>query len=469
MKQLLYFILGVTISLCILLPFAQAATKCTEADFQEDFFPAGSVSAVDPATSFFQGYFKGHVSSMDMTVAASAAGYTLSCTRFDDVTTNGMPYTDANGSVWNVTVVIMSNEGPNYDDNRGMFYAFWTYSDTCPTPPAPVDTDGDGIPNELDPKPQDGDPFQYAVMIQYIHATTGEIVYTKIKLDDGTIMNYGEIPSLEDIGNGIYQGDINIHPKMKDSSNFMSEPFLGGSINQPGPPTIVDNSQYYQEVQQYIQTTQQPDNGVATNFSTNTSAATGTETDNQALQEIQTNTDTMNDNIVRLGDYLDSINKGIGEMNKRDEARDSATGSLLLDNNQTTQDQSDALTDAQNIPQDDLTPVVPSTIEVDSTFTTAQQTITGEYDLQTDAPENYRTRTDITEKMAEFISNNPLSDIINNTGVDLSAATPSITWTFNSQPITFTMAPYEAQINLFGQLVLSMATIAGMLMVFRGF
>ena len=174
--------------------------------------------------------------------------------------------------------------------------------------PPQIDSDNDGIPDYADMYPNDSSRYKYTIT-SAIEDEFGNIVFMTIRTDRGDYFNFGVEPS--DMTN--YQNVVYIAPSYQDDVFLQTHPLLGGGGTEY---TTLDNSEYSKNLQDYVN---QDIPLLPVNSDSNmidSTPSTGSETDNEALRGILSNTDSTSKNISRLGDYLKSMNKSLHEINK---------------------------------------------------------------------------------------------------------------------------------------------------------
>jgi hypothetical protein len=129
----------------------------------------------------------------------------------------------------------------------------------------------------------------------------------------------------------------------------------------------------------------------------------------------------------------------------------------------------DMLGDISNPDTSNVSSAVGTVGSVDQAYQDAQNGISSDVTLDQDAPEGYQEKRDISAVITDYISNNPLADIIENSGVQISGATPTADFDYNGHMISLSVSGFDAQLEAFGQILLGITTLAGMLLIFRGF
>lgn len=321
-----------------------------------------------------------------------------------------------------------------------------------------TDADGDGIPDTYDLYPDDPTPYKFSIMSMIKDDSTGQGVRYLVKTDRGDIFAFGSEP--EDMTG--YSHEIFINPSLIDGAD--AEALFATQTKEN--TTTVDNSALYDTTTDVLTNNQDPGTGTASNMSDG-SATTGSETDNEALQKIITNTYSTTENTKRLGDYLKSINDTLSNIDTKQTLEQSGaigSGGSTLSGDDIQSGVEDALTPGET----DVSNSVSAAGNTDSAYSEAQGSITGTASLAADAPDDYKEKTDIAQKIDDLLDGSPFMNLITGTGVSTSGANPSLSYDFKGHPITLTVAGFESELNAFGTILLAITTLAGMLLIFRG-
>lgn len=342
----------------------------------------------------------------------------------------------------------------------------------------PLDSDGDGLPDDCDLYPDDPTPASFRLMTTLYEDSTGNIVGNIIQTDRGDYKEYGDLSNYETSG---YSTEYHGNTSSWQSNDDLCGPSGISSGSSPTGDETLDTI-LEDSINESIGTTD-PGTGSATGTDNTATAATGTETDTQALQDIKQNTYSTSQNIKRLADYLDGINKKLYDQNKHTFQTSPLTladvqkainnsnlgsGTISAGGGLTSSETTQAVDAALTPSIEDETQATVNAGDVNTEYTTAETTITGNASLSEDAPLEFQEKTDITTKMSDYISGNPISDIINNSGLVISGSTPTATWNYKGQSMVLTVSGFDAQLEAFGQILLGIFTLAGMLLIFRG-
>lgn len=333
------------------------------------------------------------------------------------------------------------------------------------------DADSDGIPDSIDLDPNVYNPYEQRLVTYWTDDGTedGDHVFEiwQIKNDDGTYeyVYWGTDP--EDGTNGYFVDSDFSTPTI---DNTPTDIYYDDSGAEPSKETVVYDGDG---------NTGDADEDGDTDFTTGDISEDG-DTDSESLGKIVDNTAGTNSNIERLGDYLNSMNESLQNIDER-----FGTGSITVDGDFGTGSGSstgdfdttaiedglttidDTLNEHLDVTDTDVSNAEASVGNLDTEYTEATTTIVGDASLETDAPEDYQEKFDITTKLADYISNNPISDIITNSGVTVTGATSSASFTYANQSIDLTVSGFDTELNAFGSILVSIAALYGMLLVVK--
>jgi flagellin-like hook-associated protein FlgL len=337
-----------------------------------------------------------------------------------------------------------------------------------------VDADDDGIPDECDFYPDDSGKLNtYTVDWVTVEESTGTEVAWGVQTpyNDGFTLGDtsvdGSTPGYKDIL--YYQTDGNWYELPADCASYS----IAGSRDLDDKQ-VVD----YEWTGDEYEDTPGPGTDGAPVEGTDYSEPTGSETDSESLQVIAQNTaagvgalNLMNENIVAGNTELNKLKVNSEIQTKQGEElkgylQDLNTAAGTLDTS--VQALETAIDENMDVPQADIDQSVTNAGDIDTEYGTAQTTITGDATLADDAPLDYQEKTNIATKMAEYITSNPISDIIENSGLTISGSSPTATWNYNGQSMVLTVAGFDTALEAFGQILLGIFTLAGMLLIFRG-
>jgi len=445
MKQLMYFCFGVLLSVLLLIPNFAHATEtfdiaCLESKIAAQY--PGVYQVISITNNIDTSYY-------DILAYGSVSAKTLLLNTGSDCFSDNKGVGPA--AAVNINGFSTAHPGPQT-------YYLSLYIQGYDPGETITDSDGDGILDEFDLYPNDSTDYQFSVISAVLDAQ-GNPVQIIVKTDRDDLFAFGDRP-IDMTG---YTDEIYIAPYLRPGGDLEYLDFFNDNSDTA---IQVDNSAYYDQIENMV--IAETDPGTGTDFSDDSTPATGSETDNEALQKIVTNTDATSDNITRLGDYLDSINDTLGRLESKYDVALSATGSLIDGGGTSSEDIQGAITSAMDVAQGDIDSSVAAAGNVDTEYNNAFATITDSYDLAVDAPEDFQEKTDIITKMTDYVSNNPISAIINGSSINLTGSVDHLTWTYNGQNIELSVGKYDNELTLFGQLLMGVTTLAGMLMIFRG-
>ena len=325
----------------------------------------------------------------------------------------------------------------------------------------PPDSDGDGVPDDYDFTPSSPQNLQYKKFSEIKNAA-GETVYIQYILSDGSLVSFGEKPA--DMAG--YQTYLSITSQYKDNSSLESDlnnlGFDRYSKNSPDQ----SSSDIYDTIEAGAETIINDNPGVSDqDFEAGQTVQDSSLTDTTTLQTIQDNTANTTTNLQNLSKYLADINKNIqvGNALKAQQNLQSSGGSGDSGGSALSQDDvKNSITDALNSNVD-----VPSNSSISDAEIEAQSSINPDASLANDAPDAYKTKTDITSKMVDFINNNPISGIISGSHIECDGAVDHVNANVYGHTISLSLGGFESQLQVFGQMLLAITTLAGMLLIFR--
>ncbi|MEH0020847.1 MAG: hypothetical protein V6Z89_14420 [Desulfobacter sp.] len=354
---------------------------------------------------------------------------------------------------------------PPQTGNLGISYYFYAWSGQYHIyiygyAPYVEDSDGDGIPDDQDLYPDDPTPYLMKLVGYYTEDGTPGGVHTfEIWKTDrpGDYFKVGEEP--DDINSGFYIRDGTwIDPT--DGTG----PSMGNATPSDGP-----------EIDDPVYSTGAP-TGDAPQDQEGTgkggTASTGTETDTQSLHGIMTNTGNIADNTKRQLDYLKDLNKSIQTMD-RNLARMGGGGVLLLNGSG----------DGDGEGEQGLIEKLDEDRTTDQAASDTAKTALENFDVQAALGENingelvegedgdYQKPGDLIEEtwVQEALNNNPIKTTLSNSGFSYgsSSATATLDLGYLGHH-TLDIRPLEPGFILFGNLLVGMVTLAGLVYVATG-
>jgi len=450
MKKLLYFLIGLSL---VIFPFryaysveqCQAVQECAIAGFE-----AYAATTWPTFTPEFKGTFatntlaSAYITTLK-TTANCAQGWGGTSTRTVACPTTYIYYVQSLGTVCNKIYYTVVCEG--------------TYT---------ADTDGDGLDDDCDAYPNDNTPYLTAVIFYQVLISSGATTYQQFKTDRGDIFERGT----KHLSDPLYRDYLSIAPVLKDPLTYCAS-----TLSAPTEQTPIDyETQIDNFVNDQIDSTAIPT--VTTIIPPTSEPKTGTETDNEALRKIVGNTDATNQGITNITKYLSDINNSVKSIklgttlstvnNMGSTTTSSGTvGGALETTQQTISTKLDTI--AGKIPdaptQSDVTSSISSVGNTDTAYDSTVGAL-GETLSLDDAPTEYKTKTSISTKMTEYLSNNPINGIINGSGVTLTGSQPYLSWTYNGTPVLLRVDLYDSALDAFGSILLAMTGLSGLIMLF---
>jgi len=176
----------------------------------------------------------------------------------------------------------------------------WDYAGdgSCSEPLIPPDADADGLPDSIDPYPNDPTDFTWHTF-SYCKDISGDTVWQYVITSRGTELEMGDHESCAsyDI--------INMNPAQHSSSEY-ADLFSEGGYD-PSSVTGADSLAGTSWTS--------PDVGSGTGFTSGVDDS-GSVTDSDRLSAIVGNTKASADNVARLGDYMEGLGNQIDSLNK---------------------------------------------------------------------------------------------------------------------------------------------------------
>ena len=416
MRKILYFLMGISLSMFILLSYAHAEVKCSDVE-----------SAI---TDFWTNFFSSpnHCDTVSVNIAGSvseAQSYMIS-------TYGGL------GSIRNVTIdgtsygyySVVNNGDPDV----------YTYTAGCcaivPGGCALDDTDGDDIPDDQDLYPNDPEPFNVKLISYQTDdgTSTGTHVRECYQTDKGDVYcigaDYDENKSNILVYNGTW---IPYEDANSDTttSGTISDSTEGASIEQPTYTTDVSTGDV--------------DADTDSSLKSGTSS-TGSETDNEALQGIMDNTAAAADNTKRQGEYLKALNAAIENMDRN----------IAL---KISDDESNRDIDGQQAQA--------AQSEFDNTNVSEYYNDTNFNGTLTQGTD-YQPASDLENEswLTGFISNNPLKTALDSSGFEMINETSKMEFTIEGLGThSFDLGPFESQFILAGNILLAITSLSALILI----
>jgi uncharacterized protein YoxC len=358
---------------------------------------------------------------------------------------------------------------------------------------ASADADNDGLPDDCDQYPNDATPYTVQKRAYYTttSASYGDPVREDYRTDRGDFFYIGASDRT-----GLYTTLVLNGPWI-DPSTLCDPSTLGGGTTAPTDSDPHNVPATY------------PTNDDGTPSTGDPTIPTGTDPtpgqgDSTTLEGIQGNTKDITDGIGGLAAYLKDINSKVGGI-ERDTAslgadvrslgndvRGFGTGITNIDTGITDLNTGvTGLNDNITGVRDDLGSLGDSIDEIKDALTGDAPTITPEtmpdFDQAVQDTENqfsddpslnelpdsglfddmdFKTKYDYKTPLTNLINDNPVTDIINGIDIDFSGE-PYFIWSYNGRNVEFTVAPYQSQLNLWGQIMLGFSSICALLIMLK--
>ena len=344
-------------------------------------------------------------------------------------------------------------------DANGKFYAVrkgststspitWAYHvDNCT--PIDTDADDDGIPDNQDMYPNDPTPYSVKLATYYTDdgSPSGNHIFEIWQTDRGHYYHVGEKPSEEDYPKGFL---------VVNDSTWIDP--LDGSTNADGSVTSQnqDSSITGSGVSQPTVTTGPPSGDAEADTDPALEPGTqssGTETDNEALKGIMDNTGDVATNTKRMGEYMHSLNTAIQNMDRnatiqssREEQRD----------NQELEDRAEAEAAKNSLKAFSVEGAIGD--QINATITEGEDG-------------DYQDHGDLADEtwVQEFIDTNPISAVLDQSGFQYSSASSTANLDLGYLGShTIDLAPLESGFIAFGNLLVGLVTLTGLIHVVTG-
>lgn len=308
----------------------------------------------------------------------------------------------------------------------------------CPYDLPVTDTDGDGIDDDIDPYPDDPDPFVYQLM-GYQKDGQGNVSFLCIKTHLGDTFCYGD-----------YDPDGEIYISADHAYHDSTD--LGGTT---GESELAEETSLYDD---YVVPIEPMDTETFEGGTDNT----GNSVDTDYLEDIVSNTKDALKNQESIGTYLKGISDDIKKSNQI--ALDSGTQNIQVNVENDTQAPT-AVEIADEIRADqearDAIGEAETTDALDA-IGSGNETYEGEFTESEIPDENL-----IGDIYDNFMQSNPVSTYIEGTSIDTSGAACSFTGNYNGHDLVFSICNFEPQVDLMGGILLALAGISSLLIVFR--
>lgn len=414
MKQILYFLIGFLISvMCIDATYATQYYENPSSGYDYEAGIGGTYGQAPYFTSDNHEYYHGSPGP-DLT------GYTWFVTLRNSA--------DFRTDVYTCLVSVCGNDPYVYRtitriNNAALLSNF---SDT----PVLPDADGDGIPDDQDPYPNDSSPVSVKLAsYQTVDGTAnGEHIRECYVTDRGDPICIGADYDETKTNYMVLKGT------WKDYADIVGTTDTDGNLNPDTQGTEPEQPDY---------TTNAPTGDAPTDTDDKLKPGTqsdGSETDSESLTGIRDNTGAIADNTKRQGEYLRDMNAAIQNMDRNQ------TAEIERQKDREQQQEQEAQSGIQELT--DFDPIA-GLSEVNADL------IEGE---------DYEEPGALAEEtwVSEFISSNPLKTIFDNSGFQYTSASSTATLNLGSLgQHVLDISPLESGIITFGNLLVALTTLAG--------
>ncbi|WP_051958102.1 hypothetical protein [Desulfobacter vibrioformis] len=312
MKQLLYFLIGVLISACLMIPYAKADCVDVASGLSSSDQIVGHSETSSEASALAESARQSGAGS-DAIGTCSSGEPGWWDTAYQSITVNG------------VTLVCMRNKYGCWDvSGVPVLWGPW-YCASYGTQTACIigDTDGDGIPNEYDAYPDDPNPYQFRIMSRWYDSSNNCVGYAIVTSNGDYIFMSDLTLSELDAGlaAGTYTSQYVNSQIWQDSSDMNGDSGAGadsspsGTLNTPLTSTkagdLITGSQ--EGVTSGTPTTSAtPGSGTS-----NSEGSTTGDSDSTSLGKIVGNTDATNQNLKNISESLGIANNLLAKINSK--------------------------------------------------------------------------------------------------------------------------------------------------------
>jgi len=319
--------------------------------------------------------------------------------------------------------------------------------------PETEDTDEDGIPDEVDPYPGNGDPFMWRISYE-VRDEFGDLQYWCMETNKGDWFCYGDNEYAQDCFDGLNDCQTRSYINMGGVYEYSGTQLgsLGDGWDLGLATSGVSRMVLAENGERVVSGSTGTQSGVT---------SIGTESDNEALKKIVDNTGIQAGNQERMAQYLKGMDQGLmnieGSLNRIEGkiGTESVTGiyegpsavdiaGAIDANNQA--DGTEAETYAQN-QLDGIT---------DPEFN-------GEF-TQEDVPEE----DSIGSIWDSFLSSNPISTAINGSGLTTDSSMCSMSFEYQGEQVELSMCDWQDELNQWGAIFLAVTGLISVVIVVKG-
>lgn len=390
--------------------------------YQKNYI-SGFYSTAQEAAAARDGYSCGGDAAFDSDPAGGFAlcpqygYYTRSCLR------------DEGGGVW-------------WYDN----YQF-LHSETCCVPCAPEDSDEDGLPDTCDPFPQDDSEFSWQEYGQK-RDVNGDVYYSILKVYKDGEMSYYTMGENDENDSYVY---VPVDQSLKGVDEWFN--------------SICDNENFEQDISgasndEYIgidqdQTEIQTDDGI------NNNSTSTIETD--YLQDIVQNTQAIADNQGSIGEVLAGISDKMDDTNRllsEDTDNSLISGDTEYNGPTASEIGSSVASEIQSDRDAEGQEGIDDATSEEASWDDPTNNFDG--DVSGDVPE----KNLIADIYNGFLSNNPVSQYINDSGVQCTGDC-SMTWEWKGKQIDFTICSFADELQIWGAVLMGLTGLISLMVVIK--
>jgi len=320
--------------------------------------------------------------------------------------------------------------------------------------PETEDTDEDGIPDEVDPYPDNGDPFMFDITYE-VRDENGDLQYWCMKTDKGDWFCYGDGDYAQDCFDGLNNCETKSYLTIGGSSYPYSGSqlsALGNGYDLPLSSDAVAKNVLTENGERVVTESSGVQSGVT---------STGTETDNEALHKIVDNTGVQIENQKRIADYLKGMDQGLMNMENKLENIEGKIGT-------------ESLTGIYEGPSAvDIAGAIDANNQADGTE--AETYAQNQLDGITDPEFNGEfTQEDVPEEDSlggiwdSFLSSNPISTAINGSGLTTDSSMCSMSFEYQGEQVELSMCDWQDELNQWGAILLAVTGLISVVIVVKG-
>ena len=324
--------------------------------------------------------------------------------------------------------------------------------DLCPDTPqgyevgadgCPIDSDGDGLPDTMDPDNDDPDDFTFKCSERQFDQD-GNATWMSCVTDDGKTFTLGDYdPNKETwiIGNAPWWPSSDL--ETVSPSGGIADP------NDEKPPTgqIAPDFGDAPDID-FDEGNDNTDNTIDTDY----------------LADIVSNTKQSLSNQDKLGQYLQDISQGIKDQNKliASQKNDVQPPSVDIDVPSATDIADEIRQDNEELQNAIDAQGETATTDAINGINGVDTTFDGEF-TEADKPDENL----ISDIFDGFMQNNPVSDLVNNSSVDVSQGSCSFTYDYKGTVVDFTICNFQQELALMGNILFGLAGVSSLLIIFR--